>query len=311
MTRVRNLFGIAGLVWTASILVAPDMRAGAHTWDVNEVFMNADGTIWFIELREANGTPNETSVAGRPVRSLDLGNSFLIGFNLTPPTSNKHLLFASPAFAALPGAPPPDKIVNVPNFFDSTGDRVQYDPYDTFTFGAVPTDGINSMNKTGAPQIRPNSPTNYAGQTGSVNANPASPPPGVPDGTAGSNPVRGQRLTADGSSIQVSWDTLTCSSEQEHVIVWGAGNDLPSAPGGPFSVSGGVCGIGNTGEFTWSPTPTIADALLWWLVVAQDDSGVEGSWGVGASGERTGPGPDGSSGQCGATDRDLANDCGH
>jgi hypothetical protein len=274
--------------------------------------MNADGTIWFIELREANGTPNETAVAARPVRSLDTGNSFLIGFNLTPPTTNKHLLFASPAFAALPGAPTPDKIVNVPNFFDRTGDRVQYDPYDTWNFGAIPTDGINSMNRTGGLQIRLNSPTNYAGQTGAVDASPPSPPPGVPDGSDGSNPVRGQRLTGDGSSIQVSWDALACSSDdQENVIVWGGGNDFPSSPGGAFSLGGAVCGIGSSGEFTWSPTPTIADALLWWLVLAQDGDGVEGSWGVGEGGERTGPGPEGTSGQCGATDRDLANDCGH
>jgi hypothetical protein len=41
--------------------------AGAHTWDVWEIFSNADGTIQFVELREANGTAFETGIGGHPV----------------------------------------------------------------------------------------------------------------------------------------------------------------------------------------------------------------------------------------------------
>ncbi len=35
-----------------------------------------------------------------------------------------------------------------------------------WTFGAVPTDGVNSLSRDGT--VEPNSPTNYAGETGSV-----------------------------------------------------------------------------------------------------------------------------------------------
>ncbi len=148
------------------------VSGGAHTWDVNEVFSNADGTIQFVELREANGTSGEIFLAGLMVSSVMTGNSFTIPSNLTPPSTNRHLLFATAAFAALPGAPTPDYIFpagSVP-FFAIFGDTVQYAFYDSFTFGPVPTDGVMSMNDGGV--IAANSPTNYAGQTGSVDASP-------------------------------------------------------------------------------------------------------------------------------------------
>ena len=151
--------------------------AGSHTWDINEVFTDATGNIQFIELVEANGTPNETGVAGRTLSSNT--QSFVIpGSPLVSPTSNKFFLIATAAFAALPGAPTPDALIpagSIPFFSAAAGDTIQYQPWDTFAFGAgvVPTDGVNSLNRnltTGA-----NSPTNYAGATGSVNASPAVP----------------------------------------------------------------------------------------------------------------------------------------
>lgn len=144
--------------------------AAAHTWDVNEVFSNADGTIQFVELREANGTPNEINVGGRPISSSSFAHSFTIDSNVTSPSSNRHLLFATQAFADLPGAPTPDQIIpaGLVPFFDVTGDTVTYNPYDSFVFGPVPTDGVHSMNDGNIVAI--NTPTNYAGDTASVDA---------------------------------------------------------------------------------------------------------------------------------------------
>ena len=45
--------------------------AGGHTWDVFEVFSNADGTIQFIEIREMNHTPGERGIGS------GLGSRFL------------------------------------------------------------------------------------------------------------------------------------------------------------------------------------------------------------------------------------------
>ena len=50
--------------------------------------------------------------------------------------------------------------------------------------------------------------------------------------------------------------------------------------------------------------------LLWWLVLANDGGTLEGPWGQNSSGnDRSGPGADGSSGECGVTSKTLAADC--
>ena len=153
--------------------------AGAHTWDVNEVFSNSDGTIQFVELVEANGTPGELGVPSQTLASLS--KSFTIGGGpLAAPSSNKFFLIATAAFAALPGAPAPDATIppsSLPFFFATSGDTVSYGPYDSLAFGAVPTNGHLSLKRnltTG-----PNSPTNYAGVTGNVDASGPAPLPAL------------------------------------------------------------------------------------------------------------------------------------
>jgi hypothetical protein len=51
-------------------------------------------------------------------------------------------------------------------FFSAAGDTVTYGPYDSWSFGTVPTNGVDSLNRTGSPAVRAASPTNYAGETG-------------------------------------------------------------------------------------------------------------------------------------------------
>lgn len=181
MWRERSKIA-GGLVVVCAVMASSNVVfAGAHTWDVNEVFSNADGTIQFVELREANGTPGEINLNGRTVSSDATGKSFTIVGNVESPSSNRLFLIATQSFADLPGAPTPDRILPLalmPFFFSVSGDTVRYNPYDAFTFGPVPTDGINSMNRIGG--VAANSPTNYAGATGSVDA--SGPVPGDFDG---------------------------------------------------------------------------------------------------------------------------------
>jgi hypothetical protein len=172
-------------VLLAALLVPGAALAGAHTWDVNEVFSNADGTIQFVELREGNGTPGEVNVHTQTLSATAPAKSFPIGGKaLTAPTSNKFLLFGTAAFSALPGAPPVDRVIPagvLPFFFNPAGGSVTYGPYDTLAFpGGIPTNGLQSLSKGGV--IAANSPTNYAGQFGSVDA---SGPPIVPSASSG------------------------------------------------------------------------------------------------------------------------------
>lgn len=171
MSISRSLEATLGLALAAATGLPPgSAHAGSHTWDVNEVFSDATGEVQFVELVEANGTPNETGVPTHLLTSNS--ESFtIVGPALAPPTSNKFYLIATAAFAALPGAPTPDAIIPpevLPFFFSTSGDTVTYVPWDAFTFGPVPTDGTTSLNADLSTGL--NSPTNYAGVTGSVDA---------------------------------------------------------------------------------------------------------------------------------------------
>ena len=61
------------------LLASPCVQSGAHTWVINELFSNADGTVQFVELFELNGVPNELGVNG-----LDLKSVFHSTHTITP-----------------------------------------------------------------------------------------------------------------------------------------------------------------------------------------------------------------------------------
>lgn len=150
-------------------LAAAPAAAGIHTWDVREVFSNADGTVQFVELFDAGAGGNEVNV-GNGSLTTSLGSFSWSNGPVAPPTNGRRYLIATPAFAALPGAPTPDVIVapaNVP-IFENTGDTVSFGSFDSMTFGAVPTNGTDSLDDVAG--VGANSPTNYAGVTGSVDA---------------------------------------------------------------------------------------------------------------------------------------------
>lgn len=167
MQRINSQI-TTGLTGIALFLAAGSAYGGSHTWDVNELFSNADGTIQFVELKEANGTPGETGLTSQTLASD--AESFTIGGSIVGPTSNKFFLIATQAFADLPGAPTPDAIIppGVIPFINISGDTITYGPYDSLSFsgGQLPTDGINSLTDGAGAGV--NSPTNYAGETASI-----------------------------------------------------------------------------------------------------------------------------------------------
>ena len=102
-------------------------------------------------------------------------------------SANKCVLTGSQAFADLPGAPTPDYILEsalLPFFFDPSGDTVTYGreiaDYSVIPvpIGAIPTDGITSLHLdfSGTPSMSSNNPTNFAGETGSIDTSATSVP---------------------------------------------------------------------------------------------------------------------------------------
>jgi hypothetical protein len=138
-------------------------------------------------------------------------------------------------------------------------------------------------------------------------------PPAIADGTMGSEPMRVEKLNHGSQDLSVSWDAESCEGDAPLVkLIYG--NQLRS-PGAAAMLlpTGAVCGIDAVASpFTWdAPAAVAGQPLLWWLLIADDGMGSEGSWGMDSSGvERNGPGPDGSSLECGAEVKNLTNTCG-
>ena len=149
-----------------------------------------------------------------------------------------------------------------------------------------------------------------------VTAGPPTTPPGVPEGGETNAPMRVEKISVNGTTLGVSWDAESCCGAGDYHLVWALGDGLPAVPGGTYTLGGSECGLGTTGAFTWSavPDPDAAGdsrGFLWWLVLADDGTTTEGSWGLDSTGsERNGSGAAGSSGQCGITTKDLSNACG-
>ena len=174
-SKFRLLLASAAL----SLWVATPGYASFITWEVNEVFSNADGTIQFVEFFEANNQNGQRSFDGKQLKTFVTGASSndplsALTFTVDLPsdfTASKFALIATQGFATQPGAVQPD-FVMPDGFIDpSVIVEIKLGNIDEFSFplGAIPTDGANSLYRTGAP-IGPNSPTNFAGQTGSIGA---------------------------------------------------------------------------------------------------------------------------------------------
>jgi hypothetical protein len=145
----------------------PGPPLNSHLWIINELYSNADGTVQFVELWECCGSSIETWMAGKDVFSNT--KTFVFPSNLVGDTAYRYLLLGTTTYAAMSGATPPDYIIPN-NFFSTTSDSVRWHVYPaatlSFTAGQLPLDGVHSLNYDGTTGV--NSPTNWAGITGTV-----------------------------------------------------------------------------------------------------------------------------------------------
>jgi hypothetical protein len=177
---------IRRLALAAALLAALPAQAGHHQWFISEIFSNADGTVQFVELK---GTANnEQFLNGFFLTTLGpegvVPTSAALGPNLpSAATAGAYLLLGTAGYATLAaqqGAPAPDRTLP-DNFLETTGDRVRYAgivatdrPYGP---GGIPTNGILSLDYESAlPGNSANTPQNFSGATGSIDASPAQVP---------------------------------------------------------------------------------------------------------------------------------------
>jgi hypothetical protein len=90
----------------------------------------------------------------------------------------------------------------------------------------------------------------------------------------------------------------TCTSPNHHLL-YGQLANVASA-----TVDGAACNLGTSGSASWTGVPA---GDLWFVVVGDDGSSTEGSWGTDGTGAQRGL--DAASGQCGVTTRDNSGVC--
>jgi hypothetical protein len=167
-----------GGVFLGLALAAADAQASFHTWRIAELYSDATGVVQFVELHEASNADFQDRFAGILLTSQQGSTTRTYTFPTNLPsssTSNKRLLIATPAFAAL-GIVTPDYVVSAPFLFVGGG-MLDFASVDSVTYSALPTDGVRSLDRSGSAVI--NSPTNFSGQTGSIAA-PSAPPQIIP-----------------------------------------------------------------------------------------------------------------------------------
>jgi IPTL-CTERM motif/Fibronectin type III domain len=220
---VATLFGLVGTA-----------NASFHLWEISEVYSNASGTIQFIEFQTTYGGQQFLGAHTLTSSNGVVTNSFTFPSNLPGDTTNKKFLVGTAGFAAL-GIVTPDYIVPNGFLFVPAG-TLNFASVDIFTYASLPTDGSLSLNRTYSdPLVFPlaahvittavNSPTNFAGQSGTIVPPSAPGAPTIGSAIAG-NAQATVTFTApasNGGSVITGY-TVTCNPGA--VTASGAGSPL-------------------------------------------------------------------------------------
>ncbi len=155
-----------------------------HLYSIQEIFSNADGSVQFVELAVGNFN-GESFWAGQALTASRAGQpNHVFTFPAHLPsslTANTTVLVATQGFAEL-GLVTPDFIMPA-GFLYTAGGSLNFAFVDTVNYGALPADGVHSVNRSGT--IADASPRNFAGQTHVFSHEV------VINGTAASEPVTG------------------------------------------------------------------------------------------------------------------------
>ncbi len=167
--------------WLGPALLSLSFAATAefHTYVIDELYSNADGTVQYLVMRESIGQNGENLWLGNALTAMSTHGgapkTYVFTRNLAggmcgyygcdaAQTAFTRVLVATQGFASL-GLISPDYVI--PNgFFATDGVTVNYAGVDQVTFTSIPTDGTHAVTRSGA--VVPNVATNFAGSTASV-----------------------------------------------------------------------------------------------------------------------------------------------
>lgn len=145
-----------------------------HTWDINEIYSNADGSVQYIELREAAGLNNQHLLPGHAITSTGPGGTKTFNFPTNLPssaTANKFLIIGTSNLVSIPGGLKPDYVfTNAGPFLSLVGGSINFAGQDSVNYTNPPVDGKGAMIRSGANMISvaTNGPVNFSGAFNSL-----------------------------------------------------------------------------------------------------------------------------------------------
>src|SRR6476646_754089 len=157
-------------VLTSLLAITTSVIANCHTYQIEQIYSNTDGSVQFVVLREsmnANGQEFWTNHVLKSVQGAATPSTFVFPHDLPGDnTARTHVLIGTQGFAAL-GLITPDYVV--PNgFVPLTQGSVNFADVDELGYASLPIDGVHALYFNGA--VVQNVATNFAGQTASVPA---------------------------------------------------------------------------------------------------------------------------------------------
>ncbi len=176
------------LVLSALLLAAATPAwATFHTFKIEQIFSNADGSVQFVVMHESEGANGENLWSGHAITATGgpANNVYNFLVNLPggactysgcppAPTAGKRVLIATQGFAALHLVTPDFVIPN--GFLARTTGTLNYAGVDQVSYAQLPADGTHAIDRNG--NSIANVATNFAGQSASVTAAPPPPPTG-------------------------------------------------------------------------------------------------------------------------------------
>lgn len=149
-------------------LAAATAHATFHTFRIDQLYSNADGSVQFIVLREAAGLNGQNEFLGNAISATkgSVVKTFDFPNGLPSNTAGRRVLIATQGFAALgllaPNYTVPDR------FLPTDGGTVNFAGVSSLTYAALPIDGVNALFSNGT--VAANAPMNFSGATTSVPA---------------------------------------------------------------------------------------------------------------------------------------------
>ncbi len=151
------------------LFAATTASASFHTFQIEQLFSNADGSVQFCVLHEASGADGQEFWAGHSFTSTHAGVTHTLVFPRNLPAAATHgrrVLVATQGFSDLALVAPDFVVAN--GFFATDGAAVNFAGVDQVTYSALPGDGIHAIDRNGA--IVQNLATNFGGQSAAVAA---------------------------------------------------------------------------------------------------------------------------------------------